>query len=407
MKKIIGLLGCILSCSISAQEFKGQAPVDSVKETGFHNILLTPEINGHLKSDFSDIRLFDEKNGEVPYLQRTEVPTTYTQLFKEYSIISKEMVKGNHTRLILSNPQKTKINNISLVIKNADVQKKVKLSGSDDRESWYVVKDNYTFYSVVSTSETAEIKLLDFPLSNYLYYKIEVNDSASAPLNILKAGFYDTYSENGKYTEVKSLQINQADSIKLKKTYIKFTFDSPQYIDKIDLEIDGPVYFLRKASVCELKKDSVKKREVRSYYETIQEVELASNHPNAINFSNFQSKEFYLVIENEDNQPLKIRAAKAVQLNHYLTAYLEKGKSYVLKFGDPQLGASSYDIKYFNDSIPKKVPLLLPGQITLKEKQQIKPQASLFANKTILWIVIVSVIALLGVLSLKMIREMK
>lgn len=407
MKKIILLFSCIVSCNLSAQEFKGQASVDSIKETGFHNILLTPEINGHLNVDFSDIRLFDEKNGEVPYLHRSERSTTYTQLFKEYTIISKEMVKGNCTRLILGNPEGTKINNISLVIKNADVQKKVKLSGSDDQQNWYVVKDNYLFYNVFNTSETAEIKLLDFPLSNYHYYKIEINDSASAPLNILKAGFYDTYSESGKYTIVKGVQINQTDSVKLKKTYVKFTFSSPQYIDKLDLEIEGPVYYLRKANVCELKKDSVKKREVRSYYQSIQETELASNHPNTIYFSNYKAKEFYIVIENEDNQPLHIRSAKAVQLNHYLTAYLEKEKHYVLKFGDPKLGSSSYDIKYFNDSIPKKVPLLVPGQIIIKEKTHIKPQTSLFANKTLLWVVIGLVIALLGVLSVKMIKEMK
>ena len=405
MKKIIGLFCCITSYSVCAQEFKGQAQIDSVNETGFHNILLTPEINSHLNAHFSDIRLYDDKNGEVPYLQRSESPTIDVHLFKEYTIISKEMIKGNSTRVILSNPEKTKINNISLVIKNADVQKKVRLSGSDDQENWYVVKDKSMFYSVISNSETAEIKLLDFPLSNYLFYKIEINDSSSAPLNILKAGFYDTYSESGKYTEVKGLHMYQSDSAK--KTIVKFLFDSPQYMDKLDLEIDGPIYYLRRASICELKRDSVKKREVHSYFQTIEEAELASNHPNSIRFSNYKAKEFYLVIENEDNRPLHIRAANVVQLNHYLTAYLEKGKHYVLKFGDPKMGSSSYDINYFNDSIPKKVPLLLPGQVTIKQQEEAKPQASLFSNKTVLWVVIGLVIGMLGILSLKMIKEIK
>jgi hypothetical protein len=408
MKKLFALIICfVIAGSTNAQNFKWQAKVDSVPAKGFYNILMPPSVNGHLDNSFNDIRLFDEKNAEVPYLLRWEAPIQYTQLFKEYKIISKQIIKGCCTNITLENPEKTKINNIRLIVKNADVQKKMKLSGSDDQQNWYVVKDKIFFQGVNNNSETFEIKLVDFPLSNYAYYKIEIDDSASAPVNITQAGYYDNYTENGKYVEVSAAKIIQGDSIKQKKTYVKITFDSPQYIDKLELEIEGPVYYLRKGTISEFKKDSIKKRESRSYYSAIQDMELSSNNPKVIYFSNYKAREFYLLIENEDNPPLKIKSAKAYQLNHYLTAYLEKEKHYILKFGDDKVIAPAYDLNYFQDSIPKNVPVLLTGSVMgLTEEQQAAVPSSWFSNKAVLWIAIGIVVILLAVLSLKMIKEM-
>lgn len=409
MKKIILLTSyfCLTSVYVNAQKYKWQAGVDTVSHKGFYNILLSPAITGNLKNDLCDIRLFDEKNVEIPYLHRFETPVTNTLLFKEYKILSKEIIKGCCTRIILENKERNKINNVSIAVKNADVQKKFKLSGSDDQKNWYVVKDNYVFYSINNPSETSEIKLLDFPLSNYSYYKMEINDSASAPINILKIGYYDTYSESGKYIEVPKMTVSQEDSVKLKKTFVKISFGTEQLIDKLDLEIQGPAYYLRKASICELKKDSIKKRKSHTYFEPLQELELRSNEPNTLYFSGLRTKEIYLIIENEDNQSLKINSVKGYQLNNYLTAYLEADKKYVLKFGDEKLGTCNYDLKYFQDSIPQNTPLITTGGITELMKNEVQEGSSWSKNKTILWVVMGLVVVLLVMMSVKMIKEMK
>lgn len=409
MRKIFLLTICFyaISCNVKAQHYKWQANVDNVSDKGFYNILIPPSINGNLNTDFTDIRLFDDKNKEIPYLHRTEIPITNKLLFKEYKIVSKEIVKGCCTRIVLENKERGKINNVSIAIKNADVQKKFKLSGSDDKKVWFVIKDNYLFHSIYSDSEISEIKLLNFPLSNYPYYKIEINDSVSAPINILKIGYYDTYSEKGKYVEVPEVMVSQEDSIKLKKSFVKISFGTNQVIDKLDLEITGPAYYLRKANICELKKDSIKKRKSFSYFNQLQEINLASNELNTIYFSNLKTKELYLIIDNADNQALQVRSAKAYQLNNYLTAYLEKGKKYVLKYGDDKLAAPNYDLKYFQDSIPPNTPLISTGKITGLIKDEIQAESSWSKNKAILWVAIGLVVVLLTMMSVKMIKEMK
>jgi len=214
------VIGCIaFSTSVFSQDFNWKSKIDDVKKSGFHNILLSPSVNGKLNYEFSDIRIYDNENNEIPYLLRTEVPVVYKQLFKEYQIVSKKSLKGS-TQVIIKNQLKSKVNNVNIVIKNSDVQKKVKLFGSDDQKKWFVIKDDYLFYSICSDVETSEIQLMDFPLSDYAYFKIELDDTKSAPINILKIGYYDDYSEMGKYVQVPKCTVSQIDSNILHKNFI-------------------------------------------------------------------------------------------------------------------------------------------------------------------------------------------
>jgi hypothetical protein len=392
---------------LTAQNFSYQAKVDSTLETGFHTILVSPLIRAHVNVDFSDIRLFDDKNAEIPYLKRNETPISYKQLFKEYRIISNTFKKGCCTELIIENKNKRKINNISLLINNSDVQKKFKLSGSDDQKNWYVIKDNYLFHSIFSDTEIAEIKLMNFPLSDYAFFKIEIDDSASASLKINKAGYYDTEAEEGKYSEIPVFKLTHFVSKKDKKTYVRVLLNEQYYLDKLELKIEGPTYYLRNASISKRLGDPAVKWDDNSSYESIQTFELASNNPNIIDVSGLIADEFYIIIENDDNQPLHISSLQIFQLNSYLTAHLEKGKHYTLKFGDKNLSAPVYDLKYFENSIPETVPVLKTGEIISMIKDEVKVQKQWLSNKAILWTVIGIVIVFMTILSLKMIREMK
>jgi hypothetical protein len=113
------------------------------------------------------------------------------------------------------------------------------------------------------------------------------------------------------------------------------------------------------------------------------------------------------LIENGDNQPLKISGGKAYQLNNYLTADLEVGKEYTLKFGNPELSFPDYDLKYFQENIPSTIPLIVIGEISELNSDQQVIQPSPVKNKIILWIVIGVIILFFGILAVKMVREMK
>ena len=402
MKKIIllGLLGFASPYFSFSQNFSHEAKLPEVKENGFYNILLTPEVTQHLKYNLSDVRIYDEQQKEIPYILKSENSSS-SNVFTEYSIIENKSTHKCCTQLILQNTVKSNIDNISLIIKNSDVRKRARLSGSDDKINWYIIKDDYNLESIYNDRATSEVKIINFPLSDYSFYKLDIDDSLNAPIKILKAGYYDSQFEEAKYLTLPSPAILQKDSSD-KRSYTKISFGSPQFISRIKIEVSRPEYFLREASVCKLIKDKTK-----SYFETIARIELRSNHENMIQLDYVKAEELYLIIENKDNQPLTIKSITGYQLIHYLTAQLEKDKKYFLRLGNSTLSYPQYDLEFFKDSIHTSKMILTPEKVLNIEKKESVKENVFFSTTLWIWLAIVLVVAMLGYMSYKMIREIK
>lgn len=405
MKKVTCFLGLLMGVitPFTAQQFDWKATIESPVKEGFHDVLLSPELSGKLKTDFSDLRLYDEEHKQVPYLLRTEIPLSNEEIFKDYNILSKEIIKGCCTRLIIHNQNRNNINNISLIIRNSDVQKGFKLSGSDDKKTWYVIKDNYRFSGIYSNQATSEIKLVNFPLSNYRYYKIEVDDSLSPPLNIVKAGYYDNFVEQGKYTEIKNIDISQSDNHERKQSFVRIKFEENRYVDRLVIQAEGPLYYLRKACLARVSSEGDEQ-----VGECFRYFELSSNGNNIINLERIAGESFYLIVDNDDNQPLKIKSIRALQLNTYLKAHLQKNKKYELHFGSENAEAPVYDLKYFEHDIPEKLSVLQVGEPVSQYKNIAENKRE---QKTesywLIWTAIILVVLLLSYISFRMIREMR
>lgn len=383
------------------QIFKKKAALEKINESGFYKIAITPEIVTHLNDDLSDIRIYDNTQNEIPYILSREVPLQVHQIFKAYNIKEFTSQPKCCSRLILQNTAKTKIDNISLIIKNSDVKKKAKLSGSSDNEHWYIIKDDYHLESFPSANNTSEVKILNFPLLDYEYYMLEIGDSGSAPLNILKAGYYDTYIENGKFIELPKAHIHAKDSSD-KKSYITVAFPSAQLIDKVEIAATEPPYYFRNAAICTTYYEKGKR-----HYNTVTTSILRSNSDNIIELDHLKVKDFQLIIENLDNQPLKIKSIKSYQLVYYMTAMLEKGKEYTLHFGDKKLSYPQYDLPYFKDSIPANLSIIKSGTIINIPQQVDVAEQPFFSSMLWVWATIFLVMSALGYMSYKMIKEMK
>lgn len=406
MRTLLILLVGLINTVAFAQTFRGEASLPKVETDGFYRVSLSPQLSPHVNSNFSNIRIYDQQNKEVPYLFQQEDPIHYTQVFRSYEIVEKKQEKNCCTSLVLRNSNETSINNISLSIKNAEVTKKATLLGSDDKENWFALKQHFTLSSIDNKNQTSEIKIVDFPLSNYSYYLIQIEDSTSAPLNILSAGYYEVNSEDGTYTELTSFKSTIADDSVSKQSFIRVVFDTTQVIDKLSISLSGAPYFLRRASLSIKRERLNKKKEKEIYYELVSYFEFSSKQQSILELHGAQVKEFLVTIENDDNPSLDLAAIKTYQLNRYLTAWLKKDVSYTLKLGALEQQVPTYDIGFFKDSIPDQPQVLAIGPITIfKESQSHSP--TFFTSRSIIWIAIVVVIVVLGFMTLKMVGETK
>lgn len=403
MKKLT-LLFFLISTGLYAQKQVGEATIPAVQADGFYKLYLAPEWIPYLNENLSNIRIVDEKNQEVPYIYQQETPVAFTQQFKPYEIIEKKQVKNCCTTLVLHNPADQPINNINLSIKNADVTKYATLLGSDDTKNWYALKEHFILSAINSTNNTSEIKIVDFPLSNYSYYQIQIEDSTSAPLNILSAGFFEVNTANGSYTAIDS-QYEQIDSVSEKSSYITLRFNSNQIVDKLALTVEGPPYFLRRASLHQKASRLNKKGETIYNYQKLDDFTISSKQSTLLELSSIRVNELLIIIENDDNPPLLVKQLKTFQLNQYFTAWLKKDESYNVKIGELSMAAPVYDLGFFKESIASTIPVVHAGKLNLAPTAEPTTTPTFFTNRNIIWVAIVVVIIVFGFMAIRMVRE--
>lgn len=401
-KYIFTIVSCFIAGLTNAQHFNYKAEIPKPDKDGFYKIVLSPAIVNKLNDSSVDIRLKDTEGNEIPFLSGAEVPVTRTTLFKEYKILENKFTKRCCTSIVLENTQGNPINNISLKVNNSDVYKTGKLTGSDDLENWYIIKDNYLFRGEYSTFNVYEIKVLNFPLSNYRYYKIDIRDSILEPLKIISAGYYDSQIEEGKYQQVEVKGFKQSEDKESKITHLEVYFKEKSKIDYIKFNIEGPVYYLREANVIYRYKEKKEWRE--RYGETFT---LGSHRENIIHPYNMNADTVHFQIHNHDNAPLTIKGIGAGQLSRFMTAYLKGGMHYTLYFGSSEISAPDYDLVYFKDSIPAALPEIIPHEIVSASTIESVSAADFFISKWWIWTAIVVVILLLGYMTIRMMKEMK
>lgn len=401
MKKLLSLLNVLLVMNSYGQQYQWKSAIEVVNEDGFYKVDLQPTVLSKLQPSFADIKIKGQEGKEVPYFLEKEPFSVDKRVFKAYKIIKKQRWKNGATVLVVENKEKDNINNIQLQIKNFDVTKRLELSGSDNKNDWYTIKENYFFYAANGGKTTSEIKSLHFPYTDYRYYRIVIYDVYSMPINVLKIGYYDTYQELGKFKKLPKLQLSQFDSAETKQTYVKVVFDDTPYWDKLTLKVTKPTYFFRNATICIQKQD----KKGRFYYERINRLTLNSNEELTFYHTDFPHQEFYIVIENEDNPPLEGIQIEAYQLNRYLVAHLEKQNNYQLVFGNDQVrNKPNYDIAHFKNKVGEDIPLLKTAAIF---KIMASKKEKIAGSALWIWLSIGFVVILLGYISYKMINEME
>jgi hypothetical protein len=400
---LFGVALCF-SHGVGAQSYQWSCVIDTIHQEGFYKLLLTQEISSKSRrEDFSDIRLMNAKNEEVPYIIQYESGAVDKKNFKEYPVESKIIEPQKMTSLVIHNSDKKSISNFSLVVKNNNAYKFSNLSGSDDKINWYFITGNYPLSQMYDEAHVAVEKIIYFPLSNYAYYKLEINDSSSAPLNILKVGNYHTAIQPEKLTRITPVSIHQNDSLKAKKTYVTIDFGVAYQINTIKLGIAGPKFYNRKAVLYSI--DSVGKE---AYWNERSILSISSNDNHTFSIPSLYANRYVLVINNEDNQPLKVQSVDAYQTSRYLVTLLNRDEAYRLFIGNKNATVASYDLSFFADSIPMPLPEIHIGKFIHVDRKHVTLKADdrWFKSKVWIWAVLLIVISLLAYVSYKMIGEM-
>lgn len=374
--KYNSLIFLLLLANLSIAQNSATAKIKAVVQNGLHKIVLPAEIRSYSKQDASDFRIFDAKENEVPYFLIKNENEMETTNFSEYKIVSKTVIPKKSTSVIIENPSVRNYDRISLFIANSDAIKTYSISGSDNQNEWFGLSNRQELYDLSSNTETYVIKTIPLPLCSYKFLKIDLDDKKILPINILKAGSFKSQIQSNSLLQITPKSFTVSKLSPKKETLIHIIFDAPQIINQVTFEISKPNFYTRNAIL--FKNETRKlKRKTKTFPATMAYFELSSETKNTFNIPEIFEKEFFVKIENQDNQPLTITGVKCMQIPVSIISDLNANEEYTVKTGNPNLGAPQYDLSNFKNSISNNLP-----ETSIYEIKKVVTTANIIPSKS-------------------------
>lgn len=388
---------------MSAQDFLFQAEIPAVDSSGYYHIFLPPIITSKLNSKFSDVRIFDKKNREIPYLRLMDEEIYETSQADELEILENDYKRlKKFSILTIHNTQKKKIDNLVLIVDNPkNSEAWINISGSDDQKMWTVLKNNARYMPELSDSDYSEIRITDLPETQFEFYKIIIFDYNKTVFNVDKVLNFNLVSRKAEFVPLPTPTISQDDTSERTKTVLKIEFQQPQYIDKLKFEVSYPPVYLRKADI--VKRDTFSGRRIKLmlFDQNQKDLYLSSDSSNEVHLSRLNAKTLYLIVTNNDDFPLKFSKVTAYEQKEILVAYLIAGQTYNLRFGNSNLPSPVYDLKFFKNKIPAICTEITPINVKTYATKH-KNEKAIRIAKTALWIIFAFVVVILTLISVRL-----
>ncbi|MEP7238618.1 MAG: hypothetical protein ABI685_12155 [Ferruginibacter sp.] len=400
-KKWINLLlsGLITtSCAAQTDGYKFYSKLESVKTSGFYNIEITPELSAYLKTDYSDIRIVNDSGKWVPHIlriPRRDYSATPIMMDLKFSISENSAA---NTELLIEKGGNI-MSNLGLVISNTEAERFCTLSGSNDKKKWFVINDSILLYPVPKDNAAENFITIRFPASNYFFYKIVIHNKNKDPFNIkniVENRFFPP--PLSKIVDNPPTRLLQKDSGKI--SYIKVTQEQSYQFASVSLQLSGVKYYNRQVDIY------IPFDHTHSFSnpgQLVHSFDVSNNSTLQSILPRTKAPVFYLLIRNNDNLPLKVTQVITSDVNHYITAYLEKGNNYRLIIDNNTASLPDYDLSILSTKIDS-IPFLNFGKIVaFDESENVSVKAN--NNKWILWLAIGAALLILLFFTYKMMKE--
>jgi len=386
------VLCLLLCCSLHAQ-FKNTASLAPVPKAGFYAIAVTPELSSYIKTDFSDLRIKDDKGLPAPYIISRSAIKVYDTTYTQLKITQSRLDDSGRTIITIENVAKASLNSLALLIRNNAVSRHLSVTGSDDNQHWFSISENGLLEGNVTGDKDRYMQAVDIPTSSYHYFRLLINNGQNTPLNIISAGVYKLTGPGNKLNLVYNpastfTQVDSSDGY----SYIYVSDEYAFHKMRVNVESGGQKFYLQSANVIDDNK-------IIAGFPLVAGLSVTTVSPS------FKSKNWTIKISNFDNPPTKVTSIKTAQEEIKIVAWFEAGKAYHLEMNDSFAVAPVYSLQNFKDSIPASVDEIKVGEIlpvTIKAAVTSKS----FFTKAWLWPVMIAVLLVLVVFTLRLTKEM-
>lgn len=384
--------------------YKFMRKITGVSAT-WHSMKLPDELYKNTNNNFEDLRIFGAKDKdtlEVPYLLKQRADKISTQEIAFKLINESNNAEGYYYTFEL--PKTNTINQINLSFKESNFDWKVNLQGSNDNKEWFSILKDYRILSIKNNNTDYHFTKLSFPDSKYQYFRIAIKTSVQPKFTEAKISKIDTIK--GAYQVVKYQSFDLKNDAINKETVIDIILKTPVPLSYLKLKAQSEFDFYRPIKI-ECATDSFKTDNGLQYnYTTVFDGTLSSLEQSEFNFTNTITGKLKITIQNNDNKPLRI-SNLILRGNIYelIARFDSNNYNYALFYGNEKVNAPIYEIEKFENKIPSNLTAVNIGEEQQNPAYFIKIEKPLFENKIWLWVLMATIIALLGWFSYKMLKN--
>lgn len=354
------------------------------------------------KNSLGDLRLFDPQGNEIPYTivvrfggsRRGYTPATILNLGSE----------GRQTAFLVASPV-AEYNRVKIEIrkKDKDFVTKVSVQGADTNSArrWRILGD-YTLYdfSREDLGTNFELKL---PLTRFQYLRMKVA-SGIVPKDVLEVAIANVQEEKANWLET---QVNSTMASQGRTTVVTWEQDAKIPLENVHFQMQpgDSENFRRPVTLYDDKKKLLASGEIARVHLVRQGRRIdTENLDLPVRIKN-QSK-FQLVIENGDDQPVKISAVRP-QFAERRVYFDSRGHTALkLYVGDEKLSSPTYDYaKLFAEEEVSTMAQLKPASANPDFTQRPDPRPWSDRHPSLLWIAMIAAVAVLGLLALRSFRH--
>lgn len=371
----------------------------------WNKIILPNEIFEKISPDLSDIRIFGITNSHdtitAPYILQ-EASTTISDKEVTGKIINQSH-SGKENYFTIEIPAANTINRVELNFKQQNFNWHIKLEGSGDQQQWFTLLDNYRILSISNRLTRYIFTTLSFPDAKYHYYRLSVN-TAEKPV-LLAAKITQQQTVTGVFNKYAIARSTTRQDRQRRQTIIDLQLSMPLPVSCIKINVHDTIDYYRPL-VVQYPSDSFKTQNGWEYsYSTLGSTTLNSLEKNELFCNSTRVKSLQVVIDNQDNEPLKIDSLEIKGYQYALMARFTEPGNYYLVYGNSKALKPDYDINRFADKIPAAIKTLVLEKEERIPKDQPKGSTPLFQNKQWLWGIMVLIIAVLGWFTVSMMKK--
>jgi hypothetical protein len=402
---IVGALLASIQGLAQDGEFEFERKLERPQDQ-WHRIALPLDIFEHVSADFRDLRIrgVNERGDtlEAPYL------VEIGQSIEEIKLVDFNMLNRSHNALgsfvtfDLKNPET--INEITLDLRQANFDLKIKLEGSQDLTNWFTIVDDYRILSIQNEHVQYDYTDILFPRSNYKYYRLFIPDLLDTEFASVQIKDHSRTAGNAAKYELKSVRTAENKEDKLTEIFVTLPYKLPLSVLEISMQADFDYY--RPIEIQALRDSTLTEKGWKYRYRTITQGVLSSIAKNNFDISgNPLVEQLRIRIHNHDNQALPLESVQISGNSHELVARFTDFVDYSLLYGNDQLRSPSYDIQHLTKTIPEDLNYLSVGKEIHHEKTALVPTSPLFENKIWLWAIMIFIAAILAWFSIKMLKN--